>query len=254
MSEEIKLNPGERIDDLQRDGYRLLQNENLFCFGMDAVLLSAFARVKDGEKALDLCAGNGVIPILLKAKTEGKSFTGLEINEDSADLARRSIALNGLEESVSMVCGDLKEADRIFPAASFDVVTCNPPYMTGGHGLVNPDSAVAIARHEVLCTLDDICHQAARMLRPGGRFYMVHRPFRLAEIIRSLSEQKLEPKRIRFVHPYVDKEPNMVLIEAARGGKPRVTVEKPLIIYQDHAQHGLYTDEVKALYDASGVL
>ena len=244
---EIQLQPGERLDDLQRNGYKIIQNEKLFCFGMDAVLLSAFARVREGEDALDLGTGTGVIPILLEARTKGRSFTGLEICKTSADMARRSVQYNHLEHKISIIEGDIKEADRIFPAASFDVVTSNPPYMTGGHGLVNADLDKAAARHEILCTLDDVVRQAARALKPQGRFYMVHRPFRMAEIIRVLSRYKLEPKRIRLVYPFVDKEPNMILIEALKGGRPRVTVEPPLIVYKEK---GMYTPEVRDLYYA----
>lgn len=243
---ELELRPGERLDDLQRNGYKIIQNEKLFCFGMDAVLLSAFARVKEGERVLDLGTGTGVIPILLEARTQGAAFTGLEICAASADMAARSVRYNHLEEKVSIIQGDIKEADRIVPPASFDVVTSNPPYMTASHGLVGEDADKAAARHELLCTLEDVVSQAARALRPQGRFYLVHRPFRMAEIIRVLSEYKLEPKRLRLVYPFMDKEPNMILIEAIRGGKPRVTVEPPLIVYQSP---GRYTEEVRRLYD-----
>lgn len=242
----VELLPGERLDDLQRNGYKIIQNEKLFCFGMDAVLLAAFAKVKDGEKVLDLGTGTGVIPILLEARTGGSAFTGLEICASSADMAARSVKYNQLEEKVSIIQGDIKEADRIFPAASFDVVTSNPPYMTANHGLVNPDTDKACARHELLCTLEDVVRQAARALKPRGRFYMVHRPFRMAEIIRVLSQYKLEPKRLQLVYPFVDKEPNMLLIECMKGGNPRVTVEPPLIVYQEP---GVYTDYVRRLYE-----
>lgn len=241
----IELKSGERLDDLHRKGYKIIQNEKLFCFGMDAVLLSGFAQVKEGEKAIDLGTGTGIIPILLAAKTEGKQFIGLEISSVSADMAARSVKVNNLEQRVSIVKGDIKEAGGLFAPASFDVVTSNPPYMVGQHGLVNPDIEKAAARHEILCTLDDVTAAAAKLVRPGGRFYMVHRPFRLAEIIRSLSEHKLEPKRMRLVYPYADREPNMVLIEAVRGGKPRMTVEKPLIVYE---KPGKYTQEILEIY------
>lgn len=242
----VELLPGERLDDLQRNGYKIIQNEKLFCFGMDAVLLSAFAKVKEGETVLDLGTGTGVIPILLEARTGGRSFIGLEICAASADMAARSVKYNQLEQKVSIIQGDIKEADRIFPAASFDVVTSNPPYMTASHGLVNPDMDKACARHEILCTLEDVISQAARALKPRGRFYMVHRPFRMAEIIRVLSRYELEPKRLQLVYPFVDKEPNMLLIECLKGGNPRVTVEPPLIVYREP---GVYTDYVRKLYD-----
>lgn len=241
----ILLKENERIDDLERNGYQIIQDAKRFCFGMDAVLLSGFARVKDGARVLDLGTGTGIIPILLEAKTGAAHLTGLEIQPDSADMARRSVKLNGLENKIDIVTGDLKEAGSLFDAASFDVVTSNPPYMIGQHGIANPEDAKAIARHEVLCTLRDVIEQAAKLLRPGGNFFIVHRPFRLAEIMVLLHEYKLEPKRMQLVYPYVDKEPNMVLIEANRGGRPRMTVEKPLIVYQEP---GVYMPEIYDIY------
>ncbi len=239
------LKEKERLDELQRNGYCIIQNPEKFCFGMDAVLLSGFAKAKQGDRVLDLGTGTGIIPILMEAKTQAEHLTGLEIQEESADMARRSVALNGLEEKINIIQGDIKEAGQIFGGASFDVVTCNPPYMIGKHGLTNPDAPKAIARHEILCTLEDVISQTAKVLRPGGNFYMVHRPFRLAEIIVLLVKYKMEPKRMRFVHPFADKEPNMVLIEANRGGRARMTVEKPLIVYREQ---GVYTDEIYEVY------
>ena len=241
----IELKSDERLDDLQRNGYQIIQKKNGFCFGMDAVLLSGFARVKQGEKAIDLGTGTGIIPILLEAKYEGEHYTGLEIQDEMADMAARSVALNHLEEKVSIVKGDIKEASRLFGAASFDVVTSNPPYMNDAHGLKNPDLPKAISRHEVLCTLDDVTREAARLLRPGGRFYMVHRPHRLIEIITALTKYKLEPKRLKMVDPFVEKDANMVLIEAVRGGKSMIKVEAPIVVYQEP---GVYTQEIYDIY------
>ena len=235
----------ERLDELHRNGYFIIQDPKRFCFGMDAVLLSGFAKAKKGERVLDLGTGTGIIPILMEAKTEAEDFKALEIQEESADMARRSVLLNHLENKIDIVCGDIKEADTLFQAASFDVITCNPPYMIGQHGITNPDAPKAIARHEILCTLEDVIQKAAILLKPGGNFYMVHRPFRLAEIISVMVRYKLEPKRMRLVYPYVDKEPNMVLIEGCRGGKSRMTVEKPLIVYKEL---GKYTDEIYEVY------
>ncbi|MDD7051195.1 MAG: tRNA1(Val) (adenine(37)-N6)-methyltransferase [Lachnospiraceae bacterium] len=235
----------ERIDELQRNGYRIIQDPGRFCFGMDAVLLSGFARAKEGDSVLDLGTGTGIIPILMEAKTNASRFFALEIQEESADMARRSVALNGLEKKIQVVTGDIKEAEKYFNASSFDVITCNPPYMIGKHGLVNPDAPKAIARHEILCTLEDVIRQAAFLLKPGGSFYLVHRPFRLVEILSLLVTAKLEPKRMRLVYPYVDKEPNMVLLQAVRGGKSRMTVEKPLIIFE---KPGVYTKEIHEVY------
>lgn len=241
----INLKDNERFDDLQRNGYRIIQKTNGFCFGMDAVLLSGFAQVKDGEGVLDLGTGTGIIPILLEAKTDGKHFTGLEIQDEMADMAARSVLYNHLEEKIEIVTGDIKEASRLFGMASFDVVTSNPPYMNDAHGLKNPDAQKAISRHEVLCTLEDVVREASKVLKPGGRFYMVHRPHRLIEIVTVLTKYKLEPKRMKLVHPFVDKEANMVLIEAVRGGKSMIKVEAPIIVYKES---GVYTDEIYDIY------
>ncbi|MDK2965280.1 tRNA1(Val) (adenine(37)-N6)-methyltransferase [Lacrimispora sp.] len=241
----IKLKDNERIDDLQRNGYQIIQNRDGFCFGMDAVLLSGFAKVKPGEKAVDLGTGTGIIPILLEAKNQGLHYTGLEIQEEVADMAARSVALNHLEDKISIIRGDIKEASRLFGAASFDVVTSNPPYMNDAHGLKNPDLPKAISRHEVLCTLQDVTREAARLLRPGGRFYLVHRPHRLIEIITALKSVGMEPKRMKMVHPFVDKEANMVLIEAVRGGRSMIKVEAPVVVYKEP---GVYTDEIYTIY------
>ena len=241
----IKLYPDERLDDLQRSGYHIIQNPKKFCFGMDAVLLSGFAKAKPGDNVLDIGTGTGVIPILMAAKTKAGHFTGLEIQHESADMAMRSIRYNHLEERISIVEGDIKEAGTLFASASFHVVTSNPPYMIGQHGIQNDANAKTIARHEVLCDLDDILRESAKMLKQGGRFYMVHRPFRLAEIFSKMVAYHIEPKRMRLVYPFVDKEPNMVLIEGLRGGKSRLTVEKPLIVYKEP---GVYMPEIYDIY------
>lgn len=235
----------ERIDDLFRNNYKIIQNTKNFCFGMDAVLLSSFAKVKEGENVLDLGTGTGIIPILLEAKTKGKHFFGLEIVEESACMAKRSVELNQLQNKIEIVVGDIKEASKIFGAASFDVITTNPPYMIGNHGLVNPDTQKAIARHEILCNLEDVIRESSKLLKVMGHFYMVHRPFRLAEIIVVMEKYKLELKHIRFVHAFIDKEPNMVLLEAVKGGKPRVSVDPPLIVYKEP---GVYNEEIYDIY------
>lgn len=222
---------GERLDDLQLGGLEIIQDPDKFCFGVDAVFLSDFARVKPGETVLDMGTGNGIIPLLLSAKTQGRKFTGLEIQQDTAEMARRSVLHNHLEDRIEIVTGDIKEAAEIFKPAFFDVITINPPYMLADHGLRNPDSARAVARHEVLCSLDDILRESMRLLQDKGRFYMIHRPFRLTEIMIKMNHYKIEPKRIQFIYPHIDREPAMVLIEGVRGAKPRVTVEPPIIIY-----------------------
>ena len=245
------LRPGEKIDDLQRSGLRIIQDPARFCFGMDAVLLTGF--IQDGignrsvsrEELLDLGTGTGISPLLMSAKSDCRLLTGLEIQPDSADMASRSVRLNGLESRVRIVQGDIREADALFAPASFGLVTCNPPYMIQSHGLQNPDSPKAIARHEVLCCFDDVARAAEKLLKSGGHFYLVHRPFRLAEIMTTLRDHGLEPKRMRLVYPYVDREPNMVLLDCTRGGRPRLTVERPLIVYKEP---GVYTDEIYEVY------
>ena len=239
------IHADERLDDLQIKGYKIIQHPDKFCFGMDAVLLSAFATVNEGEKALDLGTGTGILPILLEAKNAGEHYTGLEIQPESAEMARRSVLYNDLQERIDIIEGDIKEASKIFGKASMEVVTSNPPYMTNHHGLKNPNDAKAIARHELLCSLDDVIRESAAVLKPRGRAYFVHRPSRLVEIFEAMRKYRLEPKRMRLVYPYVDKEPNMVLVEGVRGGGAQLTVEPPLIVYD---APGKYTEEILEIY------
>lgn len=241
----IELREHERIDELHRNGYKIIQNESAFCFGMDAVLLSGFATAKKGERVVDFCTGTGIIPILMEAKTEGSHFTGLEIQPQMAEMANRSVLLNELSERVEIICGDVCKASERFGKSTVDVVTCNPPYMNQNHGLKNPDEPKAIARHEVCLTFEDVAREAAAVLKPGGRFYLVHRPMRLVELIMTMKAHKLEPKRMKFVHPYVGEEANMVLIEAVYGGGAQMRIEKPLIVYE---APGKYTPEIYEIY------
>lgn len=245
MMEEALLREGERIDDLQRKGYRIIQNPRWFCFGMDAVLLSAWSQVKKGERVLDLGTGTGIIPILMEARYPGEHFHGLEIQPGVAEMASRSVQLNQLSHRISIVEGDIKEASSLLGRASFDVVTCNPPYMDDCHGIQNPSEPKAIARHELMLAFDDVAREAAACLKPHGRFYMVHRPRRLMDLLTTLRAHKLEPKRIRMIHPFVNKEANMVLVEAVKGGGVLMHVEAPLIVYKEQNQ---YTEEVFRMY------
>ena len=242
---KIEKMPEERLDDLQIKGYRILQKKEGFCFGMDAVLLSSFAKVKRGKKVLDLGTGTGIIPILMEAKTAGGHFTGLEIQSEYVQMARRSVRMNGQQDKISIVEGDIKSAVEIFGQDSLDVVTSNPPYMVDQHGKQNENEAKAIARHERLCTLEDIIIQTKKLLKQGGSFFMVHRTYRLAEVTYLMVREGLEPKRIRMVHPYVNKEPNIFLIEGLKGGKPRIQVEPPLIVYKEP---NVYQDEIYDIY------
>lgn len=246
ITNQVIIKSWERVDDLQRNNLKIIQNPDKFCFGMDAVLLSGFAAesIKEGSSVLDLCTGTGIIPILLSAKTKAERFEAIEIQEESADMALRSVKLNSLEDKIKIIAGDIKDAGIVRPA-SFDNVTCNPPYMPVGKGLKNPDGPMAIARHEILCDLDDVIKSASLALKTGGKLYMVHRPNRLSEIFASMHEHKLEPKRMKLIYPFVDKEPNMVLIEASKNGKPFLKVEKPLIVYE---KNGKYTDEIYDIY------
>lgn len=239
------LDENERLDDLYLKGYEIIQNPKMFCFGIDAVLLSDFVKVTGEECVLDMGTGNGVIPLLIHGKYEPKHIVGLEIQEANVSMAERSVRHNGLEKAIQMIHGDIKEADTLLPLSSFDLVTCNPPYMDSGKGLTNNLSAKTIARHEVLCSLEDVIRSASRVVRVGGRFAMVHRPHRLVDIMELLRQHRLEPKRLKLVHSYVDSEPTMVLIEAVRGGRPMIKIAPPLIIYKEK---NVYTDEIKKIY------
>ena len=242
---ESLLRENERIDDLQCRGYNIIQNKNTFCFGMDAVLLSDFATGKPKGKVIDLGTGTGVIPLLMESRGKGSHFTGLEIQEYSADMANRSVILNKLQEKIDIVCGDIKEVADIFQPASFDVVTSNPPYITEKHGLHNAMEPKNIARHEILVNLEEVIKAASYLLKEGGSFAMVHKPFRLAEIISMLKNYRLEPKRMCLVQPYENKEPNMVLIESNKGGGSMLKIEPTLIVYNND---GTYTDELLNRY------
>lgn len=238
----------ERLDDLQCKGYQLIQKPKGFCFGIDAVLLSGFAKVKKGQKVLDLCTGSGVIPILLAGKTEGAEFHGLELQEAYADMASRSVTLNHLEDKVYIKCGDIKDVKKLYEPASFPVVTVNPPYMTEHHGLQNLYEPKTIARHEVTLSLEDVIAAASYVLPVNGSFFMIHKPFRLAEIFKVMKAYHLEPKRMRLVHPFIDKEPTMVLIEGLKCAKERITIEPPLIVYKEP---NVYMDEIYEIYGMS---
>ena len=243
--QEVVLLPGERLDDLQRDGLRIIQNPKWFSFGMDAVLLSAFASADTGDRCIDLCTGNGVIPLLMSSRTPAGHFDGLEIMEDIAEMAMRSVRYNHLEERINIRAGDVREAVSIYGASTFQVVTVNPPYLTENGGLINPDDHKEIARHELRLNLREMLETSVGLLEPGGHFFMVHRPFRMAEILHEMIIAGIEPKRLRMVHPFHDREPNMLLVEGVRGGNSGMVVDRPLIIYKDK---GVYTEEVEKLY------
>ena len=235
----------ERLDELHRKGYKIIQDPNRFCFGMDAVLLSAFANVRKKERVLDIGTGTGIIPILMEARYGGDNYVGIEIQEDVADMASRSVKYNNLEDKISIDNADVKDALKLYGSGFFDVITTNPPYMTVDKGIVNPNDTKALSRHELSVTLEDIVSISSKLLKNKGRFYMIHRPARLVEIMNVMRKYNLEIKRIRMVHPYIDKEANMVLIEAMHDGKPFLKVENPLIVYE---KSGEYTKEVMDIY------
>ncbi|MBQ8084993.1 MAG: tRNA1(Val) (adenine(37)-N6)-methyltransferase [Lachnospiraceae bacterium] len=235
----------ERLDDLQCKGYQLIQKPEGFCFGVDAVLLSDFVKIKPGQNVLDLCTGSGVIPILLAAKTSAGHLTGLELQEDYADMATRSVRYNHLEDKIDILCGDVKEGKKLFQPASIQVEKVNPPNMTDNHGLKNVYEPKTIARHEVALSLEDVISLASYVLPESGNFFMIHKPFRLAEIFCRMREYHIEPKRMRLIHPYVDKEPTMVMIQGTKGGRQRITVEAPLIVYSEPQ---VYSEEIHRIY------
>ncbi len=246
--EKVTVHPFERIDDLQTpNGYRLIQNPDWFCFGVDAVLLSDFAAktIKPKTRILDMCTGNGIIPILLAEKTSGTNIDGLEIQEPVSEMANRSVRLNSLEARISITTGDLKNTSEIFGKSTFDAVTCNPPYKEASGGLKNATDTVTIARHEILCSLRDIIENAEKVLKPGGKLYLIHRPERLADILCLMREFRIEPKRLRFVHPSVSKTATMILVEGSKHGNPKLFLEPPLYV---HDGQGGYTEEIQKIY------
>lgn len=243
----MELKNNERIDDLQFKDLKIIQNSQGFCFGIDAILLSDFAKdMKKSELVVDLCTGTGVIPILLAGKTEAKKIIGVEIQEECADMAKRSVALNNLENRVEIINVDLKLLKNIIPSATVDVVTVNPPYMKKGTGVINEKNAIIISKHEVSCTLEDVIKEAARLLKFNGEFYMIHKSERIADVFCTMRKYKIEPKRVRFVYPQVDKPSNLVLVEGTRSGKEFLKHEKPLIVYKENKE---YTDEIYKIYN-----
>lgn len=242
---EVEIRKDERIDDLQCRGLKIIQNTEGFCFGVDAVLLANFPEIKKGQRIMDLGTGTGIIPILLAGKTDAGEIVGLEIQKNVADMAQRSVLLNDIEYRVRILNDDIKNAVSIFGKESFDVVTSNPPYKHAGSGIVNPGDAKAISRHEILCTLEDVISASSSLLKSGGRFFMVHRPERIVDIIYLMRAYKLEPKRLRFVHPYAGKKPNLLLIEGLKYGRAFLKFMDPLYIYDDN---GEYTQEINDIY------
>lgn len=241
----LPLKENERIDDLQLEGLKIIQNTKGFCFGMDAVLLANFCDIKKGSKVVDLGTGTGIIPLLTWAKNKPQEVLALEIQEDVAEMATRSMELNNLQDTIKVLNIDLKKALEVLEVNSFDAVTSNPPYMPVGEGLTNPEDKKAISRHELMCNLEDVIRTASRLLKHNGRFFMVHRPHRIVDIFCLLRQYKLEPKSIRFVHPKVGEKPNILLIKSVKASKPELKFEKPLYVYN---HDGSYTKEIYEIY------
>ena len=237
----------ERVDDLQINNLKIIQNPDWFCFGVDAVLLADYSakNIKKGNRVLDLCSGNGIIPILLSEKSSAKSIFGLEIQEPVFEMAKRSVKLNNLNDKITMICGDLKDSVELFGRSSFQYITCNPPYKEAGGGLTTNADTTTLARHEILCTLEDVVRVSSNILEPQGKLCMIHRPERLVDIIYIMKKYNLEPKRLRFIHPYPNKTATMILIEGVRQGRPKLFLDPPLYIYEEK---GVYSKEINTIY------
>lgn len=244
--EDIELKENERIDDLELNGLKIIQNKEGFRYGMDSVLLSDLAKeIKKDSMVLDLCSGNGIIGLLLCGKTKLKNIIGIEVQADVCEMATRSILYNHLQDKFQMVRGDIKNIESLVPAESFDAITCNPPYKKENSGIINESQTKLIARHEVLCNLEDVVKAGVYCLKDKGSFYIVHRPERLADLFYLLRHYKLEPKVLRFVQPKINKKPNLILIKAIKNGNSFLDVKEPIIVYNED---GSYTKEIYQIY------
>ena len=242
---DVKINVDEGVDDLQLNGLKLIQKQQGFRFGVDAVLLSHFANIKSRHRVIDLCTGTGIVPFLAYGKYAPKEVIGLEIQEDMVEMANRSSVLNNTTDIVKFVHGDLKDKSLLDSLGKFDVLTVNPPYKLNNAGIVNPNDKLAIARHEVMCTLEDVIIASRRLLKDNGRMFIVHRPERLADIFGLMRKYKIEPKRVRMVQPNTKKAPNIVLVEGQRDGGAFLKWEETLYVYDDN---GNYSEEIDRIY------
>lgn len=235
----------ETLDDLQLKGINIIQKKNGFRFGIDAVLLANFAKVKNNARVIDLCTGTGIVPFIIAGKTNAKDIVGIEIQDCFVEMAKRSVKINELDDRVSFICGDLNDKEMLKKIGRADVVTVNPPYKIMNGGIKNPEDILAIARHEVKCTLEDVIASSRIVLKDNGRLYLVHRPERLADIFCLMRKYKIEPKRVRMVHPSVGKAPNIVLVEGQRDGGAFLRFEDPLYVYNED---GNYSDDINEIY------
>lgn len=243
----MELKENERIDDLELNGLKIIQNKNGFCFGMDSVLLSDFAKnIKSNSMVIDLGTGTGILPILLSAKTKAQKIIGVELQKEVADMATRSVELNNLQEKIEIVCENIKNLKNIYETNSFDAITTNPPYKTVGTGGINEAETKLISRHEITANLEDFISVSSYLLKDQSSIYMVHRPERLVDILSVFRKYKLEPKELKFVQPSSNKAPNLVLIKATKNAKPFLKIDKPLYIYNSD---GNYTEELLKIYN-----
>lgn len=243
------LLPGERLDQLNRTGLRIIQHPGRFCFGMDAVLLSSLASLKAGESVCDFGTGTGVIPLLLSSRCSNLHITGLEIQSSMAEMANRSVILNALQDRITILQADFRTAADLAGKRKFDLVISNPPYKALKDGLINPSSAQAIARHEVFGDLDELLQSAAAVLKPLGRLALIYRPQRMVALLSGMAAVGIEPKRLRLIQPMINRKPNLVFVEGVLGGKPELMVEPSLVIY---GEDGTYTKELLERYDSGG--
>ena len=242
---DVNINIDESIDDLQLNGLMLIQKQSGFRFGVDAVLLSDFANVKKKHRVLDLCTGTGIVPFLLYGKYSPKEVWGVEIQEDMVEMANRSSQLNSTDDIVRFKCADLKDKKLVSELGRFDVITVKPPYKLNNSGILNPNDKLAIARHEILCNLEDVIVSARRLLADNGRMFIVHRPERLADIFGLMRKYNIEPKRVKMIHPSAKKAPNIVLVEGQRDGGAFLKWEEPLYVYNEN---GNYSEEIDKIY------
>ncbi len=244
---KVNLKENERIDDLEYKGLKIIQNTKGFCFGMDSILLSGYAKnIKKNAHVIDLGTGTGIISILLSKKTNAKKIIGIDIQEDVCDMAKRSVILNNLEDNIEIINEDIKEINKKFEKASFDVVVTNPPYKKINSGVINDNKAKLISRHEITANLEEFIKQSSYLLKQNGEMYIVHRPDRLVDIISILRKYSLEPKQMQIVYPRKDKEPNLILIKAVKNAKPFLRVDKPLYVYDNE---GKYTEDILKIYE-----
>lgn len=241
----VHLYEDERLDYLLAEDLRIIQSPSVFAFSLDSVLLARFTYLPiQRGNIIDLCTGNGVVPLLLSTRTKA-NITGVEIQRKIFDMAKRSVEYNHLEDRIQLIHDDMKNMPEVLGYGKFDVVTCNPPYFpVKERAIINENEHLAIARHEIYCTLEDVIRVSAQLVRPGGKVALVHRPGRLAEIIWLMKTYRLEPKRLQFVYPKPGKQANTILIEGMKDGNPDLKILHPLIVYHSN---GEYTEEVKDL-------